>query len=88
MRLLAAAAVLACLASGQEVQRPRIIGVAHIALYAHDMEKSRAFYTDFLGFREPYSLNKPDGSLSMTFIKVNDHQYVELSPRRNRIPTA
>ena len=61
-------------------QRPRITGIAHIALYCHDMEKTRGFYKDFLGFDEPYLLNKPDGSLSMTFIKVNDRQYIELSP--------
>src|SRR5258708_1420972 len=61
-------------------QRPRITGVAHIALFVHDIEKSRAFYKGFLGFGEPFSLNKPDGGLSMTFIKVNDRQYIELSP--------
>jgi len=62
--------------------RPRITGVAHIALFVHDMAQSRAFYKDFLGFGEPFSLNNPDGSLSMTFIKVNDRQYIELSPER------
>jgi len=61
-------------------RRPRITGVAHIALYVHDMEKARAFYKDFLGLGEPFSLNKPDGDLSMTFIKVNDRQYIELFP--------
>src|SRR5258706_4317109 len=61
-------------------RRPRITGVAHIALYVHDMEKARAFYKDFLGLGEPFSLNKPDGELSMTFIKVNDRQYIELFP--------
>ena len=60
--------------------RPRITGVAHIALFVHDMEKARAFYKDFLGLGEPFSLNKPDGELSMTFIKVNDRQYIELFP--------
>ena len=60
--------------------RPRITGVAHIALFVHDMDKARAFYNDFLGFGEPYSLNKPEGGLAMTFIKVNDRQYIELFP--------
>jgi len=27
-------------------------GLSHIALYVQDMEKSRAFYKDFLGFAE------------------------------------
>jgi lactoylglutathione lyase len=58
--------------------RPRITGVAHIGLFAHDYEKSRAFYRDFLGFEEPYDLKNPDGTPSMTFFKVNERQYIEL----------
>ena len=60
--------------------RPKVLGVAHISLYAHDFQASRTFYHEFLGFDEPYSLNKPDGSPSMTFFKVNERQYIELSP--------
>ena len=67
-------------AAADTPQRPRITGIAHIALYVHDMEKARWFYKDFLGFGEPYSLNKPDGGLSLTFIKINDRQYIELFP--------
>ena len=82
MRFLVAVAVFASLASGQEVKRPRILGVAHIGFYAHDIEQSRAFYTGMLGFQEPYSLKNPDGSLSVAFFKINDHQYVELFPEK------
>jgi lactoylglutathione lyase len=76
-------AILPCI-SGAATQpdRPPIIGIAHIALLAHDLEKSRAFYHTFLGFDEPYSLERPDGSPSMLFFKVNDRQYIELSPER------
>ncbi len=63
-----------------DAPRPRILGVAHIAIFASDFEKSRAFYRDFLGYQEPYSLSKPDGSPSMTFFKVNERQYIELFP--------
>lgn len=65
-----------------EPQRPRILGVAHISLYARNLDKSRAFYHDFLGFEEPYSLKKSDGTLSMMFFKVNDRQVIELSPEK------
>jgi catechol 2,3-dioxygenase-like lactoylglutathione lyase family enzyme len=64
----------------QDAARPRILGVAHIAIYAADYEKSRAFYRDFLGFEEPYSLANPDGTPSLTFFKINDRQYIELFP--------
>src|ERR1022692_4929634 len=77
-------ACLTCctLLSEQSPPRPRITGVAHIAIFAHDFEKSRAFYRDFLGFDEPYSLKNPKGSMSMTFLKINERQYIELFPER------
>src|SRR5580704_14839459 len=80
MRKLAALVALAPLLLAQEPTRPRVLGVAHIALFVSDIEKSRAFYKDFLGYSEPFKLDKPDGSLSLTFIKVNDRQYIELFP--------
>ncbi len=80
VKLLVAAALCAVLAAGQVPKRPRITGVAHVALYVHDVEKARWFYKDFLGFGEPFWLNQPDGRLSLTFIKVNDRQYIELFP--------
>ena len=74
--LLTATALLAA------AERPRILGVAHIAVFAHDFEKSRAFYHDFLGFEEPYSLKNADGTPSMTFFKINEKQYIELFPEK------
>jgi catechol 2,3-dioxygenase-like lactoylglutathione lyase family enzyme len=71
---------LALGARAQVTQRPPITGVAHIAIFAHDYEKSRAFYGTFLGFQEPYSLKNADGSPSMTFYKINERQYIELFP--------
>ena len=70
------------LLKAQAPQRPRILGFSHIALFAHDYEKSRAYYGQLLGFEEPYSLHNPDGSPIMTFFKVNDHQYIELFAER------
>ena len=59
-------------------KRPQIVGVSHIALYAHDLDKSRAFYKDFLGFAEPYSLTNADGTPHIVWIKINDRQSIEL----------
>ncbi len=61
---------------------PKITGVAHIALFVHDVEKTRAYYHGLLGFSEPYSLSNPDGSFSMTFFKVNERQYIEIFPEK------
>jgi catechol 2,3-dioxygenase-like lactoylglutathione lyase family enzyme len=68
--------------SAQTPQRPPITGISHIGIFAHDYEKARAFYGQFLGFEEPYSLKNPDGSPSMTFFKINDRQVIELFPER------
>ena len=66
----------------QAPQRPEILGISHIGLFAHDYQKARSYYGEFLGFQEPYSLTNPNGSPSMTFFKINDHQYIELYPER------
>jgi len=82
VRSILVSIVLATLGFAQTPPRPRITGVSHIALFVHDIEKSREFYKDFLGFGEPFKLDNPNGSLSLTFIKVNDRQYVELFPEK------
>ena|SRR5437762_2692206 len=79
---LVLAAALPSVATTKESPRPRIVGLSHIALYVHDIEQSRAFYKDFLGFAEPYSLPNPDGSLHLTWIKINDQQTIELFPEK------
>jgi catechol 2,3-dioxygenase-like lactoylglutathione lyase family enzyme len=80
MKLLWAVLLAAVLGHAQPPERPRILGLAHVALRVSDIEKSRAFYKDFLGFAEPFHLDNSDGSLALTFIKINDRQYLELFP--------
>ena len=70
------------LLAAEEPKRPLIVGISHMALYVHDMEKTRAFYKNFLGFDEPYSLTNKDGTLHLTWIKINDHQSIELFPEQ------
>jgi len=87
---LAAFVLLSCLATGMraedETNRPRILGVSHMALYVSDLQKARAFYKDFLGYEEPYTLKRDDGSDRIAFIKINEDQYIELfaeSPKQD-----
>jgi catechol 2,3-dioxygenase-like lactoylglutathione lyase family enzyme len=63
-------------------QRPHITGLSHVALYVHDVEKSREFYKSFLGYAEPYSITDSNGALHLTFIKINDRQFIELFPEK------
>jgi len=60
--------------SGSSAQRPPIVGVAHIALETDDLAAARKFYGTGLGFEEPFQI--ANGAL----FKVNDHQYIKVSP--------
>jgi catechol 2,3-dioxygenase-like lactoylglutathione lyase family enzyme len=78
--IIVAALITASLSAQTNVQPPRILGIAHVAFRVGDMAKARAFYGNFLGYKDPFSLSGPDGNIAMDFIKVNDHQYLELVP--------
>ena len=82
MRIVTGLLLCALMSNAQQVSRPRITGLAHVAFFVADVDKARVFYKDLLGFEEPFLLNNPDGKLSLTFIKINDRQYVELFPER------
>ncbi|MGH9433448.1 MAG: VOC family protein, partial [Terriglobia bacterium] len=64
--------------------RPPIIGIAHIGLYTDDVVAARAFFGKVLGFADAFHLNNPDGSLMLTYFKINDHQYIEIFPGLKR----
>jgi catechol 2,3-dioxygenase-like lactoylglutathione lyase family enzyme len=63
-------AVPSALLARQAVTRPPIVGVANIALETNDMPAAQLFYATGLGF----------GELSPGRFKVNDRQYIYLSP--------
>ena len=74
--LCVASAVTATQASSAP-KRPRIVGVAHIALWTDNLDAARKFYGHQLGYEEPFQRQGPEGGL---VFKVNDHQYVEVLP--------
>ena len=74
------------IASGATV-RPKILGVAHMAVYVKDLDKTRKFYEDFLGLGEPFTLPKKGaggGGVRIAFVKVNDYQYFEIFNEADR----
>jgi catechol 2,3-dioxygenase-like lactoylglutathione lyase family enzyme len=79
---LAAIAGASALQAQDSPARPHLLGIAYAGLYMHDVGQSRAFYREFLGFDEPFTLNNADGSLHLTWIKINDHQFIELFPEK------
>jgi catechol 2,3-dioxygenase-like lactoylglutathione lyase family enzyme len=82
MKLIGLTLALGIVASAQQSPRPAITGIAHMAIYAHDVPKSLAFYCDFLGYQVPFTLPTKDGHSAVSFVKVNDRQYIEISPEK------
>jgi len=74
------------LCAQQAVTRPKILGVAHMAIYVKDLAKTRQFYEDFMGFGEPFTLPKKGGEpgVRIAFVKVNDRQYMEIFNEADR----
>jgi catechol 2,3-dioxygenase-like lactoylglutathione lyase family enzyme len=84
-KLFAAGLAAAPMFAQQAIERPKILGVAHMAVYVKDLTKTRQFYEDFLGFGEPFTLpNKGGGGVRIAFIKVNDRQYFEIFNEKDR----
>ena len=74
-----------CALGAPDVKRPRVLGVAHMALYVKDLDKTRQFYEKFLGFGEPFTLLKKDKSgVRIAFVKINDRQYIEIFNEADR----
>src|SRR5437763_15387111 len=76
--------VLALLAQNAVPPRPKVLGVAHMAIYVKDLAKTRQFYEDFLGYGEPFTLPNKDGGVRIAFVKINETQYIEIFTEANR----
>jgi catechol 2,3-dioxygenase-like lactoylglutathione lyase family enzyme len=62
-------------------QSTDLTGIAHVALRVNDLQKSQAFYKT-LGYEEAFSFTD-NGRVSVSYVKVNDRQFIELIPRSN-----
>lgn len=69
---------LPAVAAKHPAEPPRITGVAGIAYDVSDLNKARSWYEGFLGFQEAGAVKNPDGTDHAAFIKINDHQYIEI----------
>lgn len=65
-----------------EPQRPKVLGVAHAAYFTSDFESTCSLFRDFLGYENPITVTRNDGSTNLTIFKINDRQYVEIFPER------
>lgn len=79
-RVLASAVLLlSAVLPAQQPQAPPLAGIAHIALRVRSLDSSVSFYKS-LGYEEAFNLKANDGSIRESFIKINDHQFIELYP--------
>jgi catechol 2,3-dioxygenase-like lactoylglutathione lyase family enzyme len=76
--ILTAGIVLAGLQQAT-AQPNQIAGIAHIAYRASDLDKEIAFFQK-LGFEQAFANLSPGGKVTESFIKVNDHQFLEVYP--------
>ena len=80
--LFAGAALTAALGSflfsQSGIQRPPITGIAHVALKTNDLAAAHRFYSHDLGFSD--ALAMPERLGPAAWIKINDHQYLEIYP--------
>src|SRR5438270_887409 len=85
LNLITGILIATTLTAQEPSSRPKVLGVAHLAVYVKDLAKTRQFYEEFLGFAEPFTLPKKDGTgTRIVFIKVNDHQYFEIFNEADR----
>lgn len=63
----------------QSVERPPIVGLAHVGFFVSNIAKADEFYGHILGFAH-FSLDKSPGVLMLNYYKVNDHQFIEIYP--------
>ncbi len=60
-------------------QTPPFNGIAHIAISVQNIAASLAFYNK-LGFQQAFANTGRDGSVSQSFLKLNDKQFIEFYP--------
>ena len=87
LTLVIAALTVASLRAQDTVQRPKITGISHVAYFVSDLPRAIAFWHDFLGYEQAYTLpNEDNTGIHISFIKINDHQHIELFNEQSTIP--
>jgi len=59
--------------------RPKILGISHVGFFVSDLPKSLDFWHGLLGYDVSYEHKNPEDSFTIGLLKINDHQFVELS---------
>ena len=55
-------------------------GISHVGFRVADLDKTRAFYTDVLGFQQAFDQKDAAGKPNLAVFKINEEQFLEFSP--------
>jgi catechol 2,3-dioxygenase-like lactoylglutathione lyase family enzyme len=77
--------ILTAFLSQAQQQAPPLAGIAHVAIRVRSLDASREFY-EKLGFQQAFTLSDKQGKVNESFIKINDHQFLELYPANPENP--
>jgi catechol 2,3-dioxygenase-like lactoylglutathione lyase family enzyme len=78
MKWLSLAVVAVSVLVQAPVERPRLLGIAHLAVFVSNPGAAKGFYQDLLGFEESFALPATATSPARVFVKINDRQWIEL----------
>jgi catechol 2,3-dioxygenase-like lactoylglutathione lyase family enzyme len=52
----------------------------HVGIVVANYDEAFEFYTRTMGFKEAYTIRRPDGSVQLTYLQLNRETFVELIP--------
>jgi lactoylglutathione lyase len=78
MKWLSSAVAAVCLIAQAPVERPQLLGIAHLAVFVSNPGAAKGFYQELLGFEESFALPGTTSSPARAFVKINDKQWIEL----------
>jgi catechol 2,3-dioxygenase-like lactoylglutathione lyase family enzyme len=61
-------------------QDREVRGLNHVGMVVADYPKAMDFYTKTMGFKEAYTMRRPDGSAILTYLQLSRDTFVELIP--------
>jgi hypothetical protein len=68
--ILAVALMMPSLHAQTKAPRPHVLGLAHVAFRASDLDRTELFYESLLGYEEPFALNDSNGKPTIAFVKI------------------
>jgi len=78
MKWLSSAVVAVGLIAQAPVERPQLLGIAHLAVFVSNPGAAKGFYQELLGFEESLAVPATAASPARTFVKINERQWIEL----------